>query len=132
MLAGLVERALPHLELLAQRARTLGEPFQVLSARLERRDHGVHIGRAALRPLDGGNRGGHELLDSRGLVGVSRQRLEPLVGAVHPGEQPAAPLLQLSAQGRELGEPLVQFLDELAARFDLRQRLGQPVGFGPH
>src|SRR2546425_2654735 len=39
---------------------------------------------------------------------------------------------QLASQHSGLGEPLVEVLDQLAPRLDLRHGLRQPVGFGPH
>ena len=132
MFRRLVQRRLSQLQLLPEGAGALGEPFEALRPCLQRRDGSVHFPDAALRPLGGGDRRWHQFLDAARFVRVRRQRLEALVGAVHPGQQPTAALLELPAQRGELREPGIEILDHLATSLDLRHRLGQPVGFGPY
>src|SRR5207247_240175 len=128
----LVQRHLAQLQLLPEGAGALGESLEALRAGLQRRDGGVHLADAALRPLGGRDRRRHQLLDPPRFLGVAREALEPLVGVLHPGQQAAAPLLELPPEGTKLREPRVEILDELAAPLDLRHGLRQPVGFGAY
>src|SRR5690242_11871891 len=98
MLGGLVESRLADLELLPQGPRTLREPLEILGARLERGDCPVNLCHATLRPLDSSKRAGYQLFDPGGFISAGGHSPESLVGAVHAGEQPARPLVQLSTE----------------------------------
>ena len=59
---------------------------------------------------------------------MRHQGLELFVGRVEARDQPAAALVHLFRQGRELRQPRAHLIHELAARLDLRHGLRQPVG----
>ena len=122
MLGGLVERALPLLELLAQEPDPLLELIELRGAALERADRPVDRIDPPLGRPDRGRDRGDRVRDPMGLLRLRGELAEPSLGAVHAGPEPLRAVLELGAQRAEVGQAAVDLLDDRAARLDVGHR----------
>jgi PAS domain S-box-containing protein len=117
-----VDPALRHVEVLWQRARTSGEPAELVEEALERLSSAVHELQAAGEELRQQN---EELASAHAMIEAERQRYQELFefapdgylvtdakGTIQDASLKAANLLQVSKKFL-MGMPLLVFVDEI-------------------